>query len=126
MKKALSLAVALMALTVVLSIDPVRIAEAAQTCSTSCSSGRTLQCTTASGTCTSSSGAVTCCGQTYLCSTIDAAAAVRSACLSQCNAEYNACVDGCTVRDPCLFDCADARAVCRSQCPAAPQTSFSC
>lgn len=126
MKKALYLAVVLMALTVVLDVEPIRLAEAAQTCSTLCSSGKTLQCTTASGTCTSSSGTVTCCGQTYSCSTIDAAVAARNACLNECNTEYSACVDDCTVRDPCVTDCANARTVCRSQCPPAPQTSFSC
>ena len=126
MKKAICLAGLLMALAVALGLDPVRIAEAAQTCSTTCSSGRTLQCTTANGTCTSSAGTVTCCGQTYSCAPIDAAVAARNACLNQCNAQYEACVDSCTVRDPCLTNCSNARTACRSQCPPAPQTSFSC
>jgi hypothetical protein len=126
MKKALWLAGLLVALAVALGIEPVRVAEAAQTCSTACSSGRTLQCTTANGTCTSSAGTVTCCGQTYSCAPIDAAVAARNACLNDCNDDYEACVDDCTVRDPCLTNCSSARTFCRSRCPVVPQTSFSC
>jgi len=126
MKKALCVAGLLMALTVALGIDPVRIAEAAQTCSTTCSSGRTLQCTTANGTCTSSAGTVTCCGQTYSCAPIDAAVAARNACLNDCLDDYEACVDSCTVRHPCVTNCATARTSCQSRCPAVPPTSFSC
>lgn len=126
MKRFLCLAGLMLALTAALGIDPVRLAEAAQTCSTTCSSGKTLQCTTAAGTCTSSSGTVTCCGQTYSCSTIDAASAARSACTSACWDDYEACADSCTVRYPCLSDCSAGRSYCLSQCPPAPQTSFSC
>lgn len=125
MKRALSLAGVLMALIVVLNVEPTRIAEASQTCSTVCSSGPTLQCTTASGTCTSSSGTVTCCGQTYSCSTIDAGVATRNACLADCNDRYSTCVSFCTTRT-CLSECAAARTLCRSDCPPVPQTNFSC
>src|SRR5690349_13591113 len=125
MKRALSLAGVLLALTVVLSVEPIRNAEASQTCSTVCSSGPTLQCTTASGTCSTSSGTVTCCGQTYSCSTIDAAVAARNACLLDCTDRYNTCVSFCTTRT-CLSECAAARTLCRSDCPPLPQSSFSC
>lgn len=125
MRKALTLAGLLIALVVTLGVDPVRLAEAAQTCSTTCSSGRTLQCTTASGTCTSTSGAVTCCGQTHSCATVDAAVAARNACVDACWAGYEDCVDGCTVRHPCVTNCASARTACVSRCPTV-QSSFSC
>lgn len=126
MKKALWLSGLLLALTVALGIEPVRLAEAAQTCSTTCAAGRTLQCTTANGTCTSTAGSVTCCGQTYTCGPIDAAAAARSACLSNCMATWEACVDNCPNRHPCVTNCTTARSACQAQCPPLAQSSFSC
>lgn len=125
MKKALLLTGLLAALTVAFGIDPVRVAEAAQTCSTTCSGGVTLQCTTATGTCTSTSGSVTCCGQTYYCSTIDAAVAERNACLLDCDERYFTCRSFCTTRT-CLTECAAFRTTCRSDCGPLPQSSFSC
>lgn len=126
MKKILSLAGLLAVVFVALGGIPFPVAEAAQTCYTNCSSGKTLTCTTATGTCTSVPGSVTCCGTTYYCAPIDAAVAARNACLDNCWTNYEACVDNCTVRHPCLSNCAAARSSCMSQCPPLPQTSFSC
>jgi hypothetical protein len=126
MKKALCLSGLLLALTVALGIEPVRLAEAAQTCSTNCSSGRTLTCTTANGTCTSAAGTVTCCGQTYSCGPIDAASAARAACLNNCFAAWEACVDNCPTRHPCVTNCTNTRSACQAQCPPLAQSSFSC
>jgi hypothetical protein len=126
MKKVLCLAGLLAVVFVALGGIPFPVAEAAQTCSTTCSSGRTLTCTTASGTCTSVAGSVSCCGTTHYCSTIDAAAAARTACVNECWDDYDACADDCTVRHPCLSDCGDARFYCMSQCPPFAPTSFSC
>jgi hypothetical protein len=99
-----------------------RAASATQTCTATCSGGSTLSCTVATGTCSSASGTVTCCGQTHDCAAIDA----YNACKSDCSTEYNLCKSRCTVRDPCLSDCTDGFHLCLSDCGARPTTSWSC
>lgn len=126
MKKFLGLAGLLLALTITLELGPIRLAEAAQTCSTTCSSGATLKCTTSSGTCSSSSGTVTCCGQAYSCSTIDSAVAAHNNCMNGCDATADQCMSSCTVFIPCVEDCLTAQRNCHSQCPSLPQTHFFC
>jgi hypothetical protein len=76
----------------------------------------------ATGTCSSASGTVTCCGQTHDCAAINA----YNACRNECNVEYNACRNNCTVRDPCLSDCLDVQRACWTDCGPRPATSFSC
>lgn len=99
---------------------PAEVA-AAQYCSVSCPSGSLLECNT-SGTCSSASGLLTCCGQTYNCAAIDA----WNACQNKCFDAYDACVDRCVVRDPCLTDCRNGFSLCRSRCGPRPQISFTC
>jgi hypothetical protein len=98
------------------------VAVASQTCSTTCSSGAVIKCTVATGTCSSSPGSVSCCGQVHGCSAIDA----YYSCFDRCEAEYDACVSQCTTFNPCVNDCLQNRNFCESFCGSAPQTSFSC
>jgi hypothetical protein len=97
-------------------------AAAGQTCTTTCSSGSTVTCTEASGTCSSASGTVTCCGQAHTCTAIDA----WNACESRCTAAYNTCIGNCKVFNPCFTNCASSRTLCFNSCGARPTTSFSC
>jgi hypothetical protein len=98
------------------------VAVASQTCSTTCSSGAQISCTVASGTCTSSPGSVSCCGQVYGCSAIDS----YWACRDNCDAQYDSCIHQCRVFNPCVNNCLQNRNFCYSLCGSPPQTSFSC
>lgn len=40
----------------------------------------------------------------------------NSSCTSQCQTQYWACVGACTVRDPCVPECAEARSYCMCEC----------
>jgi hypothetical protein len=98
------------------------VVSASQVCNATCSSGSSLSCNVASGTCTSSGTTVTCCGQTLNCVAIDA----YNACRNNCDNRYDTCVNGCTVRDPCLTNCNTAQRACWTRCGARPTTSLSC
>jgi hypothetical protein len=98
------------------------VVSASQVCNATCSSGTSLSCNVASGTCTSSGTTVTCCGQTLNCVAIDA----YNACRNSCDDKYDTCVNNCTVRDPCLTNCNTALRACWTRCGTRPTTSLSC
>ncbi len=98
------------------------VVSASQVCNATCSSGSSLSCNVASGTCTSSGTTVTCCGQTLNCVAIDA----YNACRNHCSDQYDICVNNCTVRNPCLNNCNTAQRTCWSNCGTRPKTSLSC
>ena len=99
-----------------------RVASATQTCTATCSGGSTLSCTVATGTCSSASGTVTCCGQTHDCVAINA----YDACRNNCSNQHDTCINHCTVRDPCVTNCNNALRTCWNNCGAHPTTSWSC
>jgi hypothetical protein len=121
MRRLLELACILVVTLVAAQWGPA-VAVASQTCNTTCSSGAVITCTVASGTCSSSPGSVSCCGQVHDCSAIDA----HETCINNCDAAFDACASRCRVFDPCVRNCATTRNSCYTNCGPAPQTSFSC
>ncbi|HEX9945897.1 MAG TPA: hypothetical protein VGG03_28150 [Thermoanaerobaculia bacterium] len=93
---------------------------AAQYCSVNCAVS-TLECNT-SGTCSSSPGTLTCCGQTYTCTAIDA----YDNCRAECSDEFWACRLPCPNKSPCYEECYAAYRACNQSCGSRPATSFSC
>ena len=85
--------------------DGPRPASASQTCTATCNSPSSLSCTVAAGTCSSSAGTVTCCGQVHTCDAINA---------------WNACWFR------CVHGFSRIQMNCSQICGAAPKTSFSC
>jgi hypothetical protein len=113
----------LLAVVAMLTYPMPRPAWAKQTCTATCQAGATITCTVASGTCTSSPGTVTCCGQVHNCNAINA----YNACKSSCSTALSACFGRCNgVINPCVAECETAYRSCLTFCGSAPQTSFSC
>lgn len=100
-------------LTMIVGIaaDRGRSASASQTCSATCEGGNSIVCTVASGTCSSSSGTVTCCGTTHNCNAINS---------------WYVCFFECVHGFPPQGVSSDIKGNCSQICGAAPQTNFSC
>lgn len=99
-------------------------AQASQMCSTTCSGGVTLKCCVSSGSCTSSSGQISCNGVVHSCADWQAAYAAYNGCLSRCDAEFQACMSTCTTFT-CIEDCGSNRNFCESFC-SYPQSNWGC
>lgn len=118
-RRFLVLAVLLGSLTVAIEAGP-ESAWAAQYCTVTCAAS-TLECNT-SGTCNSSPGVLTCCGQTITCDAIDA----YDGCRSDCYDEFWACRLPCPNKSPCYEACYAEYRACNQSCGSRPATSFSC
>ncbi len=95
---------------------------ATETCTATCSGGAVLMCTSASGTCSSSSMSVTCCGGTHTCTAVNA----WQTCINSCTTALNRCIQACDGKLTCVGPCYTADTACKNRCGAEPATTFSC
>jgi hypothetical protein len=92
-------------------------------CTATCSSGTTLQCCLASGTCTAGSGTIDCNGTLLTCGPIDA----YNACRNACENERQACSADCNFQKTCYSEyCYPAYRACLSDCGSRPTTNIGC
>jgi hypothetical protein len=99
------------------------LVSATQTCTATCSGGSILTCTVATGTCSSASGTVTCCGQAHDCVAVNA----YDACRNNCDNQHDACINSCGGHGGnCITNCNTALRTCWNRCGVAPSKSFSC
>jgi hypothetical protein len=97
-------------------------AAATVTCTATCEGGNSLTCTVSTGTCSSASGQVTCCGQTHTCVAIDS----WYVCMFECIHGFPPPGGSRSTGPDSGKRVSPIQQNCPQQCGPAPQTKFSC
>lgn len=115
--------VGLLGLVASAGYETTPLASASQTCTVTCTSGSPITCIVASGTCSTSSNSVTCCGSTHGCSAINS----YDACFQECQVAFDGCLSRCPPHINCLGKCQYYEGICiATNCGTRPVTTFSC